>query len=300
MRPRTDEFARRVLKAEDLPERLRPRYREALKSGFCRSFVYAPAISNLPTRHVQPVAGYLLMNFDDYLLVTIDRAEQPVEEVRVRLSDLICVEIGEVLLFSWMKLVFGCNETREIKLLFNTVRADLFIASLNLIRSAIDLPLSESAELVSITPDLDLKFNNVLRGWLRSKEVLLGIAFQPEVRTRQFLLLERQVVPPLLAALTDRQFLTITEEPPAASERIGRFSQIYTYCPYSKIRSVKVQTSDGKKRLAELHLNLGNENARYDVRSKVTKTLAPRFGELCRLTNEFISQHRPMSEGVLV
>ncbi|SRR6266545_31882 len=114
MRPGTDEFARRVLKAEDLPVRLRPKYLEALKSGFCRSFVYAPPISNLAARHMQPVAGYLLMNFDDYLLVTIDSAEQPLEEVRVRLSDLICVEIGEVLLFFWMKLVFGCNETMNL------------------------------------------------------------------------------------------------------------------------------------------------------------------------------------------
>jgi hypothetical protein len=299
MRARTDEFARRVIKTEDLPERLRPMYLEALKIGSCRSFVYAPPIGNLrnlPARYVEPIAGYLLMNFDDYLMVIIDRAGHPLGQVRVALGDLICVEIGELLLFSWIKLIFGVNETREIKIPFNTVRADLFVDSLNLIRNTIELPMPVRSGLVSITPDLDLKFKNVLHRWLWPKEVLLGFAFQPEVRARRFLLLERQVMPPFLAALTDRQFVTITEEPPAAFESLGQFSQIHTYCPHSRIKSATVRTNRGERKFAEFDLTLGNGNARYYVKTKVTGDLAAKFEALCRSTNEFLAQHRSSEE----
>jgi hypothetical protein len=300
LRVRTDEFALRVTKAEDLPERLRPVYLEALKNGCCRHAVYAPPHMMLPSRHHQPVSGYLLMNFDERLLVTIDRAEQPVERVSLPLADLICVEIGEVLLFSWMKLVFGCNETQSIKIPFNTVRADLFIFSLNLIRDAVDVPLTEGGDLVPVIPELDFKFNNVLHGWLRRKEVLLGFAFQPEVLTRRFLVFERQVMPPLLATLTDRQFLTITEEPPAAWEKLGRFTQIYTYSPHLKIKSLAVETLDQTGGFAELHLTLANRTARFSIRSRLSAELAPQFARFCGLANDFIAKNGSMNKHVLV
>jgi hypothetical protein len=300
MRVKTDDFARRVLKQEDLPERLRPFYLEVLENGLCRSVVYAPLISNLPSRHAQPMAGYLLMSFADHLRVVIDHAAQPLEEVHVHLRDLICVEIGGVLLFSWMKLVFGSSETREIKIPFNTVRADLFVDSLNLIRNAIDLPLPEGSDLIQVTPDLDLKFTNALHSWLSSKEVLLATAFQPEVRARRFLLLERQLAPPLLAALTDRQLLMITEEPPAAFERLGQFSEIYTYCPHSKIRSARVRRNDEKDEFAELHLTMANEEARYFMSFKLSAGLAPRFDELCTLTNKLVVQHERVRNDALI
>lgn len=299
MRVKTDDFARRVLKQEDLPERLRTFYLEVVDVGLCGSVVYAPPISNLPSRHAQPMAGYLLMSFDDHLRVVIDHTAQPLEEVHVPLRDLICVEIGGVLLFSWMKLVFGSSEAREIKIPFNTVRADLFVDSLNLIRNRIDLPLPESSDLIQVTPDLDLKFTNALHSWLSSKEVLLGVAFQPEVRARRFLLLERQLAPPLLAALTDRQLLMITEEPPAAFERLGQFSEIYTYCPHSQVGSATVRRNDEKDEFAELHLTMASGEARYVINSRLTTGLAPSFDELCTLTNKLVVQHERVRNDLL-
>lgn len=299
MRVKTDDFARRVLKQEDLPERLRPFYLEVLENGLCRSVVYAPPISNLPSRHAQPMAGYLLMSFDDHLRVVIDYTSHSLEEVDLHLRDLICVEIGGVLLLGWMKLVFGSSEAREIKVPFNTVRADLFVDSLNLIRNRIDLPLPEGSDLIQVTPDLDLKFTNALHSWLSSKEVLLATAFQPEVRARRFLLLERQLAPPLLAALTDRQLLMITEAPPAAFERLGQFSEIYTYCPHSKVISVTVRRNDEKDESAELHLIMANGEARYVINSKLTTGLTPRFDELCSLTNKLVVQHERVRDDAL-
>jgi hypothetical protein len=147
---------------------------------------------------------------------------------------------------------------------------------------------------------LDFKFTNALHSWLSSKEVLLATAFQPEVRARRFLLLERQLAPPLLAALTDRQFLMITEEPPAAFERLGQFSEIYTYCPHSKIKSVRVRRSNAKDEFAELHLTMANGEARYSMSLKLTARLAPRFDELCTLTNQLVAQHERVRKDALI
>jgi hypothetical protein len=286
MSSRTDEFARRITRIDDLPERLRPAYLETLSNGVCRLSVYAPPISNIPLRHEQPIAGYLLMIFEDYLLVAVDRAERPVEKIRMPLADLICVELGQVLLFCWMKLVLSINQPQEVKILFNLVSMEPFVTSIDLIRSALDLPLSDYGELNPVAPDLDFKFNNVLREWLRPDEVVLGVAFQPEMRVRRLLLLERQVLPPVLAALTNRQFLMITEEPPAASEKLGRFSEIYTYCPFPKLKLAIVRADYDREEFAELRLTLGNKEARYYVRAKVTASLAPNFMELCRATDK--------------
>jgi hypothetical protein len=300
MKSRTDEFARRITKIEELPERLRSSYLETLNNGVCRLSTYAPPIINVPLRHRQPVAGYLLMIFDDYLIVAINQADGPVEKVRVPLADLICVELGQVLLFCWTKLVFGNDRPQEIKIPFNLVGMEMFVTAIDLIRAAIDVPLAEYSDLNPVVPDLDFKFNNVLHEWLRPKEVLLGFAFQPEVRVRRLLLLERQVLPPVLAALTNRQFLTITEEPPAASERMGRFSEIYTYCPIPKLKLAIVQADYDREEFAELRLTLGNKEARYYVRAKVTPSLAPRFMELCRATDKLIAQRHQTANEILI
>lgn len=292
---KTDEFARHVKGTADLPQRLRAIYLAELESGPCHSSVYAPPISALPRRHQQPIAGYLLLNFDDYLLLGIDRAERAVERVQVPLADLICVEFGQALLFSWLKIVFGTAALRQVKIPFNTVGAGLFITSLNLIRAGIDQPVAEDENFTCSGALSDFKFRNLLDDWLRPNEVLLGVAFQAEVRKRRLVFLERQASPPFLAALTNRQFLTITEEPARASERTGQFSQIYNYCPHLRIESVQIEPKENEDAPAEFHLVLRNKDVRNSIKSKLTAPFAPGFQELIRLTNHFVVRHQLQS-----
>jgi hypothetical protein len=260
--------------------------------------IYAPPLTIVPSRHRQPPAGYLLMNFDQYLVIAIDSAGQQVETIHLPYGDLICVEIGHLLLFSWIKLVFGSREAREIKIPFNTVRNDLFVASFDLMRSRVEPQPTKPPDLVTAEPILDFKFTNVLNHWLRPKEVLLGSAFQPEVRARRLLVLERQVVAPLLAALTDRQFLTITEEPPASREKTGKFTEIYTYCPHRTIVLLAVEANSQAEEFAQLCVTLANGQARFSTGLKLSASVAPPFEQLCRLANDFLASHRPVGSHI--
>lgn len=301
MRRRINEFALEINKPGDLTEPLRTVYIEMLEDGPCRLAIYAPELTSLPNRHEQPSAAYLLMIFDERISVAVDPGTGDVSIARFPLDDVLCVEMGQVLLFCWIKIVFGRNVCRQIKVPFNLVRFALFRTALNLIRQSLDnnregekvKPL-ESLPLESL--DLDLKFQNVVHDIMVPDELLLKIAFQPEVRTRRFLFLQRQVMPPLLAAITNRQFFLVTEEPPASVERLGRFSEIYTYCPHERIDSLIAESNDNEK-FPQLVLTLTNESARFVIRQVVSREELPIFRELCDHESAFLDRK---NESVLI
>lgn len=280
MPSRFDEFALEVNEPGDLSEPFRSIYIEALEDGPCRLAIYAPKLTNVPSRHVQPPAAYLLMIFDHRIFVAADLDPGKVAITRVALDDVLCVETGHVLLFCWFKIVFGRQISRQIKIPFNLVRFALFHDALILMRAKLDHKHEgeEVKPLKSI--DLDIKFKNALYEMMLTDELPLHLAFQPEVRTRRFLILEQQVMPPLLAAITNRQFLLVTEEPPTSVERLGRVSAIYTYCPHERIESLTAETNEHEE-CARLALTLANESTRFVIKEAVSKEMFPRFRELC-------------------
>jgi hypothetical protein len=123
-------------------------------------------------------------------------------------------------------------------------------------------------------------------------EAALGCAFQPEVRARRLLVPERQLAPALLAALTDRQLMLIAEEPPVAKEEMGRFTQVYTYCPPDRVGSMEVVPGEGKDGLDLLRLTLVNGNARHAIDSKVGAGKASEFARLSRSVDEAVRKQQ--------
>lgn len=296
MRAKTDEFALQVNRPEDLPEPFRPAYLEAHQNGDCRQAIFAPQLTNLPQRHEQAAAtANLLMVFDEHLFIATKRDSQPVEKFNVPLTDVLCVELGEVLLFCWMRIVFGHSVCEEIKIPFNLVKADLFAHALSLIRPALDA--RPGSDLHPIKPELDLKFTNVLHHWMHREEVVIKYAFQPEIRARHLIFFRRQVAPTLLAVLTDRQFMLIAEEPSAAGEELGKFTEVYTYCPLSRIKSLTIEPCVEREGLAEFRLILVNGNARFTINSIVSTNLMSQFGRLCRFVINFVKEQRTVKAG---
>lgn len=243
-----DDHPRRITKAERLPEPFSTIYTRALlNNGPCRLSIYAPALSSLGARRPSD-AGHLLMVFDNHLLVArqpdaTDRADM----FTVLFSELLFVEMGVILLYSWMKLVFNQQEHTEIKIPFHTVGLGDFMEVLGFVRRALDPAPAQACEPLSAWPELPLKFQNALRHWLADGEAIIELAFQPEMRAHWLRFFTRQVAPPLLVALTDRQLLLITEEQSQWKTRAGRegigmskYSSIYTYCPLSKVTSLEV------------------------------------------------------------
>lgn len=292
MGSRFDEFALEINEPGDLNEPLRSVYIEALQDGPCRVAIYAPKLSNVPSRHVQPPATYLLLIFDRRILVAADSGKRNVTITRMPLDDVLCVETGHVLLFCWFKIVFGRQASLQIKIPFNLVRFELFREALTSMRARLDQKYQggDVKSLKSI--ELDIKFRNAFDEVMLADEVPLHLAFQPEIRTRRFLMLERQVMPPLLAAMTNRQFLLVTEEPPTSVERLGRVNAIYTYCPHERIESLNVEANEHEEH-ARLVLTLANESARFVINAVVSKDLGPKFRELSKFVTGFLERRSP-------
>lgn len=289
-RAKTDQFARQIYGPEALREPFQSIYSNACGSGECKHAVFAPQLTNLPMHHEQPATDNLLMVFTNHLLIATKREDQSVETLDVPFTDLLCVEIGEALLFCWMKLIFSQDTCREIEMPFNLVGMSLFTTALSLIRDSLEATRSNSPDLAPVKPDLPFKFNNLLGEWLNDDESVCAYAFQPEVRARRFLVLERQVVPPLLATLTNRQFLFIAEEEPLARERLGEYSEIYTYFPLSRLGSLTVVDSPKENGLSDVQLTLIKDSVQLKIKKTISSDLLSSWSDLSSSVNALLRQ----------
>lgn len=285
---KVDQFALRIREPKDAPAPLLAFYEKARADGLDGYVVYAPPITDPPARHRQVPAGHLLMIGDDRLRIAIDRGV--VEEVEIPFADLIFAEIGEALLFSWMRLGFGRHTSREIKIPFNTVGIELFRQALFSIRKALDVSPDRARNSRADPSRLPFKFQSELRRWLLEDEQIFELAFQPEIRTHRFIVFARQLVPPTLLALTDRQFFCITEEPPVARERLSKYSSVYLYCPLSRLESLTLETDEVRRGVADFRICLANDQARFQLAVKVCGDELAQFARFCRRIMEVLNK----------
>ncbi|WP_352430056.1 hypothetical protein [Pyrinomonas sp.] len=289
---RVDQFAFQIRATKDLPVALRNSYEKASAKEVWSYVIYAPPIVDPPARHRQMPAGYLLMVGRDRLRIAVER--DVVEELDLPFTDLISIEIGEALLFSWMRLIFGRRTYREIKIPFNTVSIELFRRALFLARRALDVKFDGACDSHVNRSTLPFKFQSELQRWLFEDEKMLELAFQPEIRARRFIMIT-QLAPPTLLALTDRQFLCITEEPPIARERLGKYSSVYVYCPLPRLDSLALEADRERRGLADLGIDLVNDRARFRLSVKISGDDLARFALFCRRTMEALN--KSASEG---
>ena len=277
---KVDQFALRIREPKDVPAPLLAFYEKARADDLDGYVVYAPPITDPPARHRQVPAGHLLMIGGDRLRIAIDRGV--VEEVEISFADLIFAEIGEALLFSWMRLGFGRHTSREIKIPFNTVGIELFRQALFSIRKALDVSPDRARNSHADPSRLPFKFQSELRRWLLEDEQIFELAFQPEIRTHRFIVFARQLAPPTLLALTDRQFFCVTEEPPVARERLSKYSSVYVYCPLPRLESLALEADGARRELPEVRIGLVNDRARVRFTVKVGSDCLAQFALFCR------------------
>ncbi len=175
------EFPIRMTDPDILPGQLGDIYVLTLQRGVCRQALYAPALSKFSALGRQAPAGCLLMVFDDCLLIAGATKGAKSETFYVPFADVISVELGVILLYSWMILVFGRNDYKTGAIPFNTVGIEEFRTAFNLIRRALDTAPFASGASRPDTAELPLKFQNALRRWMPSEETLIEVAFQQEM-----------------------------------------------------------------------------------------------------------------------
>jgi hypothetical protein len=292
------EFPVRVTSSEDLPRPLGDIYTQALELGLCQHAVYAPPLRMILSGRGQRATGYLLMVFDERLFVADLRQDGATETFDVPLAEIMCIEVGVILLYSWFRPFFRSRASMEITIPFNTVGLGEFMAALDLVRPKLDTTRLEAKRVQPSASELPLKFQSALSQFLAPGEELIELAFQPEIRAGRrgwFGLLERQIAPPLLAALTTRQLLLMTEEPSrrgVGRKREGKYDRIVTYCPLSRIDSLKLEPNPSEGELVNLRLTLINEQVQLTISKVVSADAAPQFEWLGRCLIKQLARER--------
>ena len=284
-----DRFPYRVRSVGDLPEPLRPVLVRETDRGTCTYALVAPPFAPTPVYRGSPPPSYLLMIFDDRLSVASLSHFAEVDTTDVPFDELVCVELRVLLLYSWMKLVFGRVHATELVIPFNTVGLAVFRDVVALIRRAVDVP-GRAARTPAVLPqEIPFKFRTALEGWLEIGEVPSSLAFQPEVRAPRFRLFrvlplfERQVVPPLLAVLTNRELLLIAEERMHGRAHLERYGEVFTYCPLSRVDTMTIRPRDDASDLRDLRLDLAVAHGHHRIDAVVTAARVPEFERLGRL-----------------
>ena len=179
----------------------------------------------------------------------IERNNQGIIHKVYLLSDVIQIEHGKVLLYSWIKISAYINGMLDFFVVeYNTVTEPLFIRVINTIRTSVSTQNPFIANQVKInTAKIDLleyKFKNYIQYCLLPGSEIISFVFQEEIRKRYLGFFYKNISPTHLVLLTDKELIIIKEDN-KMTKSTRSYGQIYHYVPLEKIKLVKVNRDSG-------------------------------------------------------
>jgi hypothetical protein len=205
----------------------------------------------------------------DRTLHIVERARDRLIPTSYRLDDISSIEVGEVLLRSWITVrgQTGDGPPSSTTLRFNTVTDRLFAPFLNEFRTESRPPSGASldAERAKFEALLqrNYKFMNYSRGSILPGEEVLCYVLQSEIREDLLRLfgrsLSRCISPTHIVILTDRELITISEESGSLWQSLGtiKYGGIWQYVPRTRISATIVARTDG---LVSLSVHLSHDD----------------------------------------
>jgi hypothetical protein len=185
-------------------------------------------------------------------------AVRALPEVReIPLSQILWLEVGCVLLISWLELTWvHQGELERIRIDFNTVGQDLFADLAARIRIAIladgGIAISGKAQGLELLDDLPFKFRCTIPiHLLLPGEQVLGTAFRPSQWARHMAVFRRHVAPRLAVLRTDGHLIAAREDLTSGRDSYGLIAQFF---PLPRLEKVALEDRDGAP---ELRINLG-------------------------------------------
>ena len=194
-----------------------------------------------------------------------------------RFVDVDAVEVGCVLLKSWIKVVGKdtCGIKTKITIKFNTVTDYLFLPVINKLRGSQQAPdslqlESEQAKFNYLAHDF-YKFMNVAKKSILPGEHVIGSLMQAELRTPFVTLFghtyTRLKAPAHILVRTDRELILAVEENQEAWSGSHKYGSIRTYIPLTKIAGVTWGDDGGQYMHVAIHL-VGGEQIDLDFAAK--------------------------------
>lgn len=225
-----------------------------------RQIIYSPALYNLsrgrkfgPEVRIPsgaPPASLLVLT--DHRLLTVTLLKPPVEPpvVVAPLADLLRVELGQILLFSWLEWTWASAGQLAVHgVFFNTVGENLFWGLATAMRQAVvhdsDLPPQTGRPKEDAFLDLPYKFENLVPNKLMlPDERAQAVVYQPGIWQRRWLVFKRRRGPAVTAVLSPEHLLLAHEDSPPAGAAYGMIAR---YCPRTRLAALAVE-SEGEDR----------------------------------------------------
>ncbi len=249
----TERFASSVSRVEDLA----PAAAAALQAYFLpeevpRQIIFAPRQSRLsPRRRLGTwfaerwTPSWVLARTDERLLVvTIPEAPRLPEVTVTPLADLLWLELGTILLYSWVAWSWvNAGQPQQQRVYFNTVSERLFWDMVNAMRRTIiaqaGLPLPTGEPHDSPFGGLPLKFRNLIpfRLMLPGEQAQV-VVYQPAIWGRHLGVLRYQRAPTTVVVLTREHLLIARDDLTAARAAYGIIAR---YCPRNRVRRLMLE-----------------------------------------------------------
>jgi hypothetical protein len=262
-------WARRIESRDDVPAYFLETV-DALvaETGSIPYLILTPSFSSFIVRTTEKLVCCL----NDELRI-YERAEHEPHLTAFRYADVNAVEVGCVLLKSWLKIIGKdtCGVETRVTIKFNTVTDYLFLPVILTLRGARQAPDAvrhevEQAKFNYLAHDF-YKFMNVAKKSLLPGEHVVGSLMQAELRTPLVTLFghayTRLKAPAHILVRTDCELIIAVEENQEAWSGSHKYGSIRTYIPLSKIDAITLDDDGDRYTHLAIHL-VGGELIRLD------------------------------------
>jgi hypothetical protein len=235
-----DRHASRLKTVDDAPEPLRTVMLAALKAEDSAQFlVFGPAEM---TGGERSAATLLAVLNHGWVVVRGTKQTEPVL-TRCEFANTLLVEITSILLYGRMRIDFVKNgRVDSVAIHFNTVMEGLYHEASEMVLNGMDgifdnepRQRGESDQALNLLP---LKFCNAMSEFVPMGQRVLSLVHWPAVLGRRLRLLQQELAPEAVLALTDRELLFISEEKSwfwVRTDRVQKYGNVVTHCPLSRV-----------------------------------------------------------------
>ena len=193
----------------------------------------------------QTPSWVLVLTEDRLLVATLADATSPPEVSSTPLSDLLWLELGTILLYSWTSwsCAGGTGRPRHERVYFNTVGDRLFWDLVNAIRgmiiTQIGLPRSADERRSEVFDGLPFKYQNLVPGrLLLPDEEVQAIVYQPAIWRQRWRFFSHQRAPVTVVVLSPDYLLVAQDDLTNIKAAYGIISR---YVPRSRLRRVTLE-----------------------------------------------------------
>ena len=259
--PSSERFAYPVATVDDLAPQVRSALLLQLLPGeTIRQIIFAPRQDRLRTRGglwdwlgawapVQQTPAWVLALTEERLLVaTLMEAARPPQVTVTPLADLLWLELGKILLYSWFEWSWATpGGPQHQRVYFNTVSEDLFTEMVNASRRTIiaqtGLPRSAAKLRGKVFEGLPYKFENLIPHKLLFRdEQVQALVYQPGIWGRRWGLLPHQRAAATVVVLSSDQLLVVQDDLSNVSVSYGIIAR---YCPSSRLPRCSIGAQAG-------------------------------------------------------